>query len=90
MKRKLFLLSMGLYFLALAGVVTAISEAVAGELGQPFVRVEIERDTPTEKQHIVREFNDLEELLMWFQDKVESKTCDPYVTSMKMYPYGKF
>lgn len=57
---------------------------------QPLVRIEIERDLPNEKQHIVREFHDLEDLLMWFEDRVESKTCDPYVTSIKMYPYGKF
>ena len=61
-----------------------------GDVMNPFVRIEIERDTPNEKQHIVREFHNLEELLMWFEDKVESKTCDPYVTSIKMYPYGKF
>ena len=67
-------------------------EALAdnGDVMNPFVRIEIERDTPNEKQHIVREFHNLEELLMWFEDKVESKTCDPYVTSIKMYPYGKF
>ena len=70
------------------GAVLLTSSAIADSM-TPYVRVEIERDTPNEKQHIVREFDDLEELLMWFEDKVESKTCDPYVTSIKMYPYGK-
>lgn len=66
-----------------------LTSSVFADSMTPLVRIEIERDTPNEKQHIVREFHDLEDLLMWFQDKVESKTCDPYVTSIKMYPYGK-
>lgn len=71
-------------------LVTAFTGLARADEGTPLVRIEIERDTPNEKQHIVREFHDLEDLLMWFEDKVESKTCDPYVTSIKMYPYGKF
>jgi hypothetical protein len=80
-----------LSIIAGAALLTSIVYSERGVAADtPLVRIEIERDLPNEKQHIVREFHDLEDLLMWFEDKVEGKTCDPYVTSIKMYPYGKF
>lgn len=63
------------------------TDPLTGE--QSFVTIEIERDTPDEKQHIVRHFEDLETLLWWFEDKVNNGGCDPYVTSIKMYPAGR-
>jgi hypothetical protein len=48
------------------------------------------RELPNETYTVVREFDDLEELLMWYENKVETNTCDPYVTKIEMYPHGKF
>ena len=57
---------------------------------QPKVRIEMTRELPNNETYIVvREFDDAEELLMWYENKVESNTCDPYVTKIEMYPYGK-
>lgn len=65
-------------------------EAIAAEFEQPPVRIEMTRELPNNETYIVvREFDDLEELLMWYEAKVESGTCDPYVTKIEMFPYGK-
>jgi len=57
---------------------------------QPMIRIEIERNLPDDKSFlIVREFADLEELLMWFENKVETGGCDPYVDRVTMFPKGK-
>jgi hypothetical protein len=64
--------------------------AIADMNEQPPVRIEMTRELPNNETYIVvREFEDLEELLMWYENKVESQTCDPYVTKIEMYPYGK-
>jgi hypothetical protein len=65
-------------------------EAIADMNQQSPVRIEMTRELPNNETYIVvREFDDLEELLMWYENKVESQTCDPYVTKIEMYPYGK-
>jgi hypothetical protein len=65
-------------------------KALADDFKQPPVRIEMTRELPNETYTVVREFDDLEELLMWYGNKVETNTCDPYVTKIEMYPHGKF
>ena len=66
------------------------SFAVAEDFKDPMVRVEITRSIPYDKDYsIVREFDDLDELVMWFNNKMENEGCDPYVTKVTLFPKGK-
>jgi hypothetical protein len=52
--------------------------------------IEIERNLPDDKSFLIRrEFNDLEDLLMWFENKVDHEGCDPYVDKVILYPKGQ-
>lgn len=52
--------------------------------------IEIERNLPDDKSFLIRrEFNDLEDLLLWFENKVDHEGCDPYVDKVIMYPKGQ-
>lgn len=56
---------------------------------QPIV-IEIERNLPDDRSFVIRrEFNDLEDLLLWFENKVDHEGCDPYVDKVIMFPKGK-
>lgn len=75
--------------LVLAGFLTSIAEAEEFEEPKMIV-IEIERNLPDGQSFIIkREFNDLEDLLLWFENKVDSEGCDPYVDKVIMYPKGK-
>jgi hypothetical protein len=76
-------------FIFLALTVSMSAEAEPLEEPQMIV-IEIERNLPDNRSFIIkREFNDLEDLLMWFENKVDSDGCDPYVDRVIMYPKGK-
>ena len=67
-----------------------IPTVALAEFKEPMVRVEITRSIPYDKDyHIVREFDDLDELVMWFNNKMENEGCDPYVTKVTLFPKGK-
>ena len=52
--------------------------------------IEIERNLPDDQSFLIRrEFNDLEDLLLWFENKVDHEGCDPYVDKVIMYPKGQ-
>ena len=52
--------------------------------------IEIERNLPDDRSFLIRrEFNDLEDLLLWFENKVDHEGCDPYVDKVIMYPKGQ-
>ena len=54
------------------------------------IKIEIERNLPNNEQYIIsREFNDLEDLLMWFENKVDNEGCDPYVDKVILFPKGE-
>jgi hypothetical protein len=54
------------------------------------IKIEIERNLPNNEQFIIsREFNDLEDLLMWFENKVDNEGCDPYVDKVILFPKGE-
>jgi hypothetical protein len=79
-----------IFSLFLVCILGCAETAVADTFKQPPVRIEMTRELPNNETYIVvREFDDLEELLMWYENKVESQTCDPYVTKIEMFPYGK-
>ena len=76
-------------FIFLALTVSMSAEAEPLEEPQMIV-IEIERNLPDNRSFVIkREFNDLEDLLMWFENKVENEGCDPYVDRVIMYPKGK-
>lgn len=66
-------------------------QAMAAELEEKrMIVIEIERNLPDDRSFLIkREFNDLEDLLMWFENKVDSDGCDPYVDKVIMYPKGQ-
>ena len=52
--------------------------------------IEIERNLPDDRSFLIRrEFNDLEDLLLWFENKVDNEGCDPYVDKVIMFPKGQ-
>ena len=54
------------------------------------VIIEITRDIPEQDVvTITRQFLDLDDLSMWFANRVENGECDPYVTRIILYPQGK-
>ena len=54
------------------------------------VIIEITRDIPErDVVTITRQFLDLDDLSMWFANRVEKGECDPYVTRIILYPHGK-
>ena len=62
----------------------------AHAVDDPMVRIEITRDIPHDQTYtIVREFADMDELTMWFVNKMETAGCDPYVTKVELFPLGK-
>lgn len=62
----------------------------AKPIDEPMVRIEITRDIPHDQTYtIVMEFNDMEDLAMWFANKMETTGCDPYVTKVELFPLGK-
>lgn len=79
--------------LAVVGLIIAllITPAQAEPLeSKPMIVIEIERNLPDNRSFIIkREFNDLEDLLLWFENKVDNDGCDPYVDRVIMYPKGK-
>lgn len=74
--------------LSLLGFSLGVQVAYASD--EPMIRIEITRDIPYDKTYtIVMEFNDMEEVAMWFANKMETTGCDPYVTKVELFPLGK-
>ena len=74
--------------LSLIGFSLGVQYAYADN--DPMIRIEITRDIPYDKTYtIVMEFNDMEEVAMWFANKMETTGCDPYVTKVELFPLGK-
>ena len=38
---------------------------------------------------VVRQFHDMDEVSMWFEEKLESDSCDPRAHKIILYPKGK-
>lgn len=89
-KRKEVLIIASLVGAWLGSAFGYVQMANAADVDNPRVRIEITRDVPYDKTYtIVREFDDMEELTMWFVNKMENAGCDPYVTKVELFPLGK-